>query len=434
MLTLLYHFWGALIFVFCAPIALMLRNKRLLERLALNFPKDSLGTDNIWIHALSVGEVISALPLVEALCQKCTGNGIVFTVTTAKGMEVARGAIKDKVKALITMPIDSWVCVHRIVHYIRPSVFVLVETDIWPGLIGYLRKKGVKTILINGRVSPRTFKSYRRFPFLARKMFEPLELCLMQSDLDRERLLLSGIDPPRKVVTVGNIKFDRDWTPMNDKEHKGWLNRLGLDTEDIIWVAGSTHPGEAEILLNVNKRLCQSFPLIRFIIAPRRIEQSDEILKLAQSRGLKARLKSELPGDRDIPYDVLVLDTIGELGRIYGLSKVSFVGGSLVPFGGHNLLEPASFGRPVIFGQYTHNFVSMSEMLVKAGGGWQVHDGEELYEAMKILLEDSETCNRMGKLAKEFVEKNRGALAKVVSYIGDSMGWTGGLINGRFWS
>lgn len=426
MFTLLYHFLGTLVFIFCAPIALLVRNKRMLERLALKQPPDSLGTDNIWIHALSVGEVISALPLVKALNQKYPDKGIVFTVTTVKGMEVARDELEDKVKALVTMPIDSWVCVHRIVRYIRPSVFVLVETDIWPALIGYLRKKGVKAILINGRLSPQTFKSYRRVPFLVRKMFDPFEFCLMQSELDRERLLMTGMNSARKVVTVGNIKFDRDWIPMNDSERNDWFKRLGVDTEDTIWVAGSTHPGEEKILLSVHKRLTRSFPSIRFIIAPRRIEQSDDILQLAQSLGLKASLKSEMPGDRRGLYDVLILNTIGELGRIYGLGKVSFVGGSLVPSGGHNLLEPASFGCPVVFGQYTHNFVLMSEMIEEAGGGWRVRDGEELFNAMKRLLDDSEVRNRMGKIAKEFVEKNQGALLRVLSYIGDCINWAGG--------
>ncbi|MBW2143597.1 MAG: 3-deoxy-D-manno-octulosonic acid transferase [Deltaproteobacteria bacterium] len=427
MLTLIYHFLWTLIFAFCAPIGLLLRNRRLLERLALKLSPELLGRGNIWIHALSVGEVISALPLVKALSQKYPDRDIVFTVTTVKGMAIAREELKGKVKALITMPFDSWFCIRRMVRHIRPSVFILVETDIWPALTGYLRKKGIKAILINGRVSPRTFKSYRRFPFFARKMFEPLEFCLMQSDLDRERLLQSGIDFPRKVVTVGNIKFDREWTAMDDRERKDWLNRLRLESGDVVWVAGSTHPGEEEILLNVHKRLCEIYASIRFIIAPRRIERSDEVLRLAQSKGLKSCLKSELSRDGGRNYDVLILNTIGELGRVYGLSKVSFVGGSLVPFGGHNLLEPAIFGCPVIFGQHMHNFVLMSELLLEAGGGWRVLDGEALYEAMDKLLADSETRNRMGGLAKEFVEKNQGALFRVLSYIGDSTNGIGGL-------
>jgi 3-deoxy-D-manno-octulosonic-acid transferase len=426
MFTFLYHILWMIAFLVCTPLALLLRNERLLERLALNLPPASLGEDNIWIHALSVGEVISALPLVSTLSRKYPGRGIVFTVTTVKGIAVARKELEGKVKAVIPMPVDSWLCVRRMVRYIKPSVFVLVETDIWPALIGYLKRMGIKTILINGRISPRTFKSYQRFPFLVRRMFKPLELCLMQSDLDSDRLILSGIESPRKVVTIGNIKFDREWETMDEEKRISLLSRLGFDPEDTIWVAGSTHPGEDEIMLKVHKRLRSSFPSLRLILAPRKIEQSDEILKEAQDMGLKATLKSALPEDGEL-HDVLILNTIGELGRIYGLSKVSFVGGSLVPFGGHNLLEPASFGCPVVFGNHTHNFVLMSELLVDAGGGRRVHDGEELYEVVNKLLADSDMCHRMGAHAKEFVEKNKGALDRAVSYIGENMNGTGGL-------
>ena len=425
MFMFLYHILWTSAFLVCAPFALLLRNRRLLERLALNLPPVSLGEDNIWIHALSVGEVISALPLVSTLSRKYPDRGIVFTVTTVKGIAVARKELEGMVKAVIPMPVDSWLCVRRIAHYIRPSVFVLVETDIWPALIGYLKRMGIKTILINGRISPRTFKSYQRFPFLIRRMFKPLELCLMQSDLDRDRLILSGIESPRKVVTIGNIKFDREWKTMDAERRGRLLCSLGFDPEDTIWVAGSTHPGEDEIMLNVHKRLCSSFPSLRLILAPRKIEQSDEILRKAQAVGLNAALKSELSEDGE-RHDVLILNTIGELGRLYGLSKVSFVGGSLVPFGGHNLLEPASFGCPVVFGDYTHNFVQMSESLVEAGGGWRVYDEEGLYEAVSKLLADSDMRTRMGIQAKEFVEKNKGALDRAVTYIGENMSGTGG--------
>jgi len=257
-------------------------------------------------------------------------------------------------------------------------------------------------------------------PFLTRKMFKPLKLCLMQSDLDRNRLLQAGIDPPEKVRAVGNIKFDRDWVPMSQEERHKWLDLLRLESENIIWVAGSTHRGEEKIVLEVFKKLRPSFPLLRLILALRKIEQSDDILTQARGMGLKAVLRTGLSKNSH-PYDVLILNSLGELDRIYGVSKVSFVGGSLVPIGGHNLLEPASFGCPVLFGPHTHNFVLMSELLVEAGGGRRVQDGRDLYEAVKMLVGDAEMRTGMGRFAKEFVEKNRGALERVVSHIADSM-------------
>jgi 3-deoxy-D-manno-octulosonic-acid transferase len=425
MVTFLYHILWTIVFLLFAPFALLLKNKRLLDRLALDLPPISLGKDNLWVHALSVGEVISAVPLVSSLSRRYPDRGIVFSVTTVKGIAIARKELEGVVKSVIPMPVDSLFCVRRICRHINPSIFILVETDIWPALVGYLKRMGIKTILVNGRISPRTFKSYRRFSFLVRKMFKPLELCLMQSDLDRNRLVLSGIKSPSKVVTIGNIKFDREWETMDDEKRHMLLSSLGFDSEDIIWVAGSTHPGEDEILLNVHKKLRSVFPSLRLILAPRKIEQSDEILWKARNMGLETVMKSEIP-KAEGRHSVLILNTMGELGRIYGLSQVSFVGGSLVPFGGHNLLEPASFGCAVVFGKHTHNFVLMSESMVNSGGGRRVHDGDELYEVISELLASPDKRLTMGKKAKEFVEKNAGALDRAIAYIGENMTGTGG--------
>jgi len=415
MLMFLYHLLWTPLLAFFMAIAWPLKNRRISERLALKLPSAPLEEGNIWVHALSVGEVVSALPLINALNQKYQDRDVVFTVTTSKGMALARSRLKGKAKALFTMPVDNWWSVRRAVGYVRPSIFILVETDIWPGLVHYLREKGVRTILVNGRISPRTFRSYRMFSFFVQKMLAPFESCLMQSELDRERLLRIGTDP-EKVFTVGNIKFDRDWAPMGVKERENRLGLLGLGPENLIWVAGSTHRGEEEVLLGVLGKLMPSFHGLRLILAPRRIEESQDIRNLARNMGLKAVLKTELSKNGH-PYDVLILDTLGELGRIYGLGMLSFVGGSLVPLGGHNLLEPASFGCPVLFGPHTHNFVAMSEALIESGGGWRVQDGKELYEAMKTLLKDPDKLSRMGRSAKEFVEKNQGALKRVMSYI-----------------
>jgi 3-deoxy-D-manno-octulosonic-acid transferase len=205
---------------------------------------------------------------------------------------------------------------------------------------------------------------------------------------------------------------------MGQEESQDWSNLLGLQPGDLIWVAGSTHQDEDEALLDVFARLRPSFASLRLIIAPRRIERSSEMLRQAWSMGLSAVLKTELLKNRGY-YDVLVLNTLGELGRIYGIGQVSFVGGSLVPIGGHNLLEPASFGCPVLFGPHTFNFVLMSESLVETGGGWRVQDGDELYKAMKVLLGDAGLRIRMGGLAREFVEKNQGALERVIKSLRD---------------
>lgn len=417
MLVFLYHFAWTLLIFFCIPLLSLTSKRRLIERLTLSLPRDFLDAGNIWIHALSVGEVVSALPLVETLRLKYPEKDIVFTVATTRGMAVARKELEGKVRVLLTMPVDFWWSVFRITNFVKPSVFILVETDIWPGLVDHLRRRGVKSVLINGRISPRTFRSYQRFPIFVRAMFRPFESCLMQSDLDRERLCKIGINP-EKVRTVGNIKFDRDWTPMGQGEHKKWLDCLRLEPDRLIWVAGSIHRGEEEILLDVFKRLRRSFEKLHLILAPRRVEESYDILRQARGMGLNAVLKTEVKNNTR-HHDVLILNTLGELGRIYGLGQVSFVGGSLVPVGGHNLLEPANFGCPVLFGPHTHNFVQMSESLVEAGGGWRVSSGDELCEAVKTLFVDKGMRKEMGRLAKGFVERNRGAVERVIESLGD---------------
>jgi len=445
---LLYHFVWTICLIFCLPALWILRRthrnngkvqrlvERTRERLSLGLPRVSRPGGGIWIHALSVGEVISAVPLVYALEGEFPERPVVFTVTTVTGMAVAREKLGPRVSTILTMPVDAWWCVERMIRFLRPAVFILIETDIWPGVLSRLKARGVRSILVNGRISPRTFKGYSRVPFLARRLFAPFHLCLMQSDLDRARLLRVGLDRAR-VVTVGNIKSDREMEPMGKEERDRWFADLALKPSDPLWVAGSTHPGEEEALFQVFKRLCPSFPRLRLVVAPRDTARAREIVKTASRLDLKALLRTEIPEafpgsgnppatpltrpERDEDYHVLVLDTIGELGRIYALGKVSFVGGSLVPIGGHNLLEPASWGKVVLFGPHTRNFVAMSEALLQAGGGWRVKDEEGLYQAMKALLQDEKMLRRMGDRARGFVEDNQGALRRVVHHVKESM-------------
>ena len=412
----LYNFIWTVIIILSLPLIQILKNRRFAERLDPIFPHPPPRKGSIWIHALSVGEVVSSIPLVKTLKQKYPTKDIVFSVTTPQGIKIAKHDLGGLVEILLPMPFDFWWSVKKIVKYIKPSIFILVETDIWPGLILLLKNRGFKTILINGRISPRTFRSYKRFSFFVRRVFSGIELCIMQSHLDSSRLLDIGI-PASKVITSGNIKFDRAWHPMDEKEYKHWTNILNMGREDIVWVAGSIHRGEDEIILECLKRLLPEFSELRLIIAPRRVEWTEDILRLSRLKGLRAARRTELHESRE-PYDVLILDTVGELGRIYGLGTITFVGGSLLPIGGHNLLEPASFGRPVLFGLHTHNFVLMARLLIEAGGGKRVTDTEDLIRTMRELLSDQERSGGMGKRAKKFVEMNRGALGSIMEHIG----------------
>ncbi|MBN2059993.1 MAG: 3-deoxy-D-manno-octulosonic acid transferase [Deltaproteobacteria bacterium] len=370
---------------------------------------------SIWIHALSVGEVISALPVYRAIKESHPSRDILFSVKTAQGIKIAGENLGDNKESLIPMPLDFWWSIRRITRYIDPEIFILVESDIWPGLIHCLKKRGCKIFLINGRISPRTYNAYKRYRFLSKKLLSALDICLMQSDLDRKRLTDIGV-PAEKVITSGNIKFDMPWKTIRNKDRMRWLQILNFRQEARIWVAGSCHPGEYEIIIDVYKRLLSSFPELYLILAPRNPETAGEISRLCRIKGIKSSQRSDqkrAKGDAKF----LILDSIGELGVIYGLAEISFVGGSLVPLGGHNLIEPASFGRPVLFGPHTYNFVQMAEMLIEAGGGIRVRDGESLYNMMKGLLKDKNRSDRIGRMALKFANTNKGALNRVLEYI-----------------
>jgi 3-deoxy-D-manno-octulosonic-acid transferase len=411
----LYHLAWTLIAIPLLPFAAFSRSDRLCQRLALSHLPEPPPGKSVWIHALSVGEVISALPLVRALKQVYPSKDIVFTVTTSQGMDIARREAQAEVKTLLPMPLDFWWSIDRLSRSINPELFIIVETDLWPGLMHHLKQRGIHTLLVNGRISPRTFRSYKRCRPIARMMYQHVDLCFMQTDLDTEKLLRIGV-PPHKVKTIGNIKFDRDWPTMGRDEYDLWLRKLHLSGEDPVWVAGSTHQGEDGIVLDVFQKLLPLFPRLRLVIAPRRLEEVGEIHHLAEAKALKPVLRTDLV-DADASYDVLILNTMGELGRVYGIATVSFVGGSLVPQGGHNPLEPASFGCPVLFGPYTQDFDHMSEMLIEAGGGKRVKDGQELFVVMKELLSEREKAEQMGKRAKAFVGMNRGSLARIMDHL-----------------
>ncbi len=411
----LYHYLWTLFSLLILPIGLCGGNRRFRERLGLDLPGPRFCKGTIWIHALSVGEVMSAVPLVEILRERYPEKGVVFSVATTKGIKIAQAELAGKAHAIITMPVDFWWSFRRMARYIRPSIFVLIETDVWPGLIDHLRRKGVKVILVNGKISPSTFRHYRAFPFFSRMIFKPIDFCLMQSGLDSARLLRVGVET-EKVKTVGNIKFDRHWVPMSKKEHSYWLNLLGLGSRNLIWVAGSTHEGEENIVLEVFKRLRPRYPALRLVIAPRKIERAGEVLREVKDIGLKATLRTHMPMSAG-PFDIVILDTLGELDRVYGIATISFVGGSLIPDGGHNLLEPASFGCPVLFGPYMHDFAVMAESLEEAGAGWRVKDEEGLLEAVKQLLGSSQRREIMGMFAKDFITRNQGALARIMAYM-----------------
>jgi 3-deoxy-D-manno-octulosonic-acid transferase len=414
-----YHLAWTLFVLFLSPFIPLLREHRLVRRLAAVPPSQKKGGRTIWIHALSVGEVLSALPLIKALRKHFPAEELAFTVTTRQGMEIALRELKNDGLLLRPMPLDFWWPMLRTIRRIRPKLFILVETDLWPGLLDHLKRRGVRSILVNGRVSQSSLRSYRRFSFFFGKMLAAFHACLMQTELDRSRLLEAGIKAG-KVRSLGNMKFDRDHSPMGEEERRDWLNAFNLSGDSEIWLAGSTHRGEEKAILDIFRNLRHSLPHMRLIIAPRHTERAEEIQRLAQSTGLKTAMRTSLT-PRSPTYDVLILDTLGELSRVYGIACISFVGGSLVPEGGHNLLEPAGFGCPVLFGPHVEDFKTMAELILEAGGGMQVQNSEELHRAVLDLFSQPEKRTTVGAKARQFVESNQGAVARVTAAISEAL-------------
>jgi 3-deoxy-D-manno-octulosonic-acid transferase len=412
-----YHLAWTLFVLGLLPFIPLLRDHRLVQRLRASPPPCKEGGKTIWIHALSVGEVLSAVPLVKSLRKRFPSEELTFTATTRQGMEIAVRELGNDGLLLLPMPLDFWWPMLRMIRRIRPKLFILVETDLWPGLMDHLTRRGVKTMLVNGRVSPRTLNSYKRFRFFFGNMLGMFNACLMQTELDRKRLLETRIKTG-KVRSLGNMKFDRDDLPMDEKERRDRFKAFNLTHNCEIWLAGSTHRGEEKTVLDIFKKIRLSFPHMRLIIAPRRTERSEEIQQLAQSQGLKTTMRTALT-PRSSAYDVLILDTMGELSRVYGIATVSFVGGSLVPEGGHNLLEPASFGCPVLFGPHVEDFKNMAELILESGGGIQVQDPQQLLRAVVDLMSQPQKRNAMGVKAKQFVESNQGAVARVIAEISE---------------
>ncbi len=417
MINFIYNFLWTVVYLALLPCKLLGKKEDFTRKFAPAFPGRERGAKRIWIHALSVGEVLSTRPLIGAIKKRYPDRPIVLTVKTPQGMKVAQQELAGEIDDLFFMPLDYRGAITKITRVIDPYIFIIIETDIWPGIISYLKSRGVKIILVNGRVSPRTFRRYKMFRFYLRGVLNAIDLLLMQSEADSRKIKTIGI-PPDKIKTAGNIKFDQEWHYMDNKEHNKWLNLLGLSDQSIIFLAGSTHEGEEKPILNAYKKLLDRHPELIMIIAPRKLDRVKDIESMGKSMGLKITKRTCLESSNGKKYNVLILDTIGELGRIYGLASISFVGGSLVPIGGHNLLEPASFGCPVLFGKHTHNFALMSELLLQNNGGKRIENPDDLYLTLEGLFSESDKSKEMGRNAMKTVETNSGAVNRILDFIG----------------
>jgi len=374
----------------------------------------------IWVHALSVGEVLSAVSLVYSLRKQYPEYELFFTTTSETGQQVARQRLASLNCRFSYLPLDLWWIVRRAVKSIGASLFVLVETDLWPNLFWCLAREGTPMVLVNGRVSDQSFPRYRRIKKFFSELFNRIAVLCMQSEEDGRRMRMLGVEPS-KVKVTGNIKFDQPLNTSVAIERKQLVEELGWAPPSATWVAGSTHPGEENIILDAYTRLKEEFPKLSLILAARSQQRFSEVFSLVKQRGWQTARRSQLLGknSRGVQLDVLVVDTIGELSGFYSLGNFAFVGGSLVDFGGHNPLEAAQRGLPVVFGPHMQNFKEIAAILRESGGGFQVSTEAELYEQIRSWLVDPAKCRQEGTKAQGALEPHQGAVARNIEIIRD---------------
>jgi len=374
------------------------------------------GDESIWVHAVSVGEVLAARPLISELRRRYPKLRLFLSTTTLTGQQLARRNVSD-VDAVFYFPFDWAFTARRTLNLVKPRLFVMVDTEIWPNLLRECRRRGIKTVLVNGRISYRSFPRYRLIrPFFRRVLADVDRFCVQGEETAR-RLEQIGADPSRVVVT-GSIKFDSlETLPTPGRGPERVLRFFRMSPGRPVLVAGSTMKGEEETVVHAFNALRLRGTNALLIVAPRQPQRFAEVERLCRHEGLLTVRRSDLPIDAEPRADAVVLDSIGELAQLYQVATVVYVGGSLVPSGGHNLLEPAVFGKPIVFGSHMENFAEIAEAFLANGAAVQVRSGRELDEAIVALMDDPVRRARLGAAARALVDANRGAKDKTLAVI-----------------
>ncbi len=367
-----------------------------------------------WVHAVSVGESAAAVPLVEGIRRRWPELGIVVSTITPTGARIVGERLAGTAVHRY-FPIDLPGPVGRALDTARPRFFVAIETELWPNFLRALARRRIPAMIANGRISDRSFRRYRWVRGLMRRVLANVSVFAMQTDEDARRIIALGA-PASRVVVTGNLKSDLLPEAAGD-DPEGWRTRLHLGAGARLWIAGSTHRGEEAIVLDAFLRARSRCPELALLLAPRHPERAGEVETLIRERGLRAARRSRLPTD-GVSGAVIILDTVGELAALYALAEIVFVGGSLVPIGGHNVLEPAMRGKPVLVGPHMSNFREGAELLQRSGGGLVVKDAPELERELARLIEDRELARRMGDAAREAFAGRQGAVSATLDLVG----------------
>lgn len=368
----------------------------------------------IWVHAVSVGESIAAAPMIKALMAREPRHRILVTTTTPTGSEQVRKLFGDSVFHVYA-PYDLPDCIARFLKRTRPHCLIIMETELWPNMVAICRRRGIPVILANGRLSQKSADGYGRVSALMKPLFGDLGAAAVQHEDDARRMQSLGLAVERTFIT-GNIKFDLSLSEELRKRAARLREGIMETGQRCVWIAASTHRGEDEQILQAFGRARQQVPALFLILVPRHPERFDEVADACQKRGYRTVRRSAAAAV-DADTDILLGDTMGELLLLFGAADLAFVGGSLVPVGGHNLMEPAAWGLPILTGPHLFNFAEASGLLRDAGAMIVVGDQEELGEKVAELAATETVRQEMGKQALAVANANRGALQKLLDVI-----------------
>jgi 3-deoxy-D-manno-octulosonic-acid transferase len=385
------------------------------QRLGWRRPPRGAGAPTVWLHALSVGETHSVVSLVKSLKEYYPHVTVVFSNATETGQQAAHRQLSPWVDQFFYLPHDFPWAVTELVRRLRPALFILVETDIWPNLLWALKRRGIPGILVNARLSPRSFQHLRRVRALFGPVLRCFEQIFVQSSQDRWRFQQLGF-PGERLQAVGNLKFDQGLAALSRAELDQLRVAAGIASDRPVWIAGSTHPGEEQVLFRVHHALLQHHPELLLIVAPRQVQRGAALAALAERSGLPASRRSRQ--ETAVGKPVLILDTLGELARFYGLAHCVFLGGTLVPCGGHNPLEPLAQGKPALWGPFMFNFRELEQTLLDAGCARIVHDPGELRDALTRCLAAPSLWQRTAETAGVLFQRHQGSSQRILEHLG----------------
>ncbi len=371
----------------------------------------------VWMHAVSVGEVTAAAPIVSSLKQKRPDVEIIFSTSTETGQEMARRLVRGAA-AFIYFPLDIPCVVHKIIRLAKPNAFVMVETELWPNFLKFCGKSKINTLLVNGRISPRSFRHYQLTGFFWRRILSNLSAAGMIAQIDAERIARIGMDTG-KIKIMGNAKYDSLAAMASPQLHEEIALLFQVRKNERFFVAGSTHQGEEEIIIRVYEDLLVRYPDFKLVIVPRHVERAKEVLDLLHKHNLYdvitvAEMKN---GKRRQQERVIIVDVIGELFKVYALATVVYCGGSLVPKGGQNILEAAAWGKVIFYGPSMEDFSEEKSLLENAGAAATIGNAAELLQGIMDAVENQEELERRGAKGKAIVAANMGAAARYAELI-----------------